>query len=503
MPAPQSTTASSQAVFSRSRIQGLDLTHLLTLALVCITVWLVLSLRFSLGFNSHYVDESDYMFAGSLLLDGSVWPTKTYIFSSNVPLYLIGWGASWNHDYGARALSLLPGLLSLLSLFLLYRSLLRDRTLALIATVLIAVQATHIFQSKLATYDIWCFFLFVTAAWQLHSHSVTRRHLSLQMINGSLLFALAVLSKYVVIVYAPVFLLLLWLGCSRGSAVLFAILQALVLGIYTLQNAADLQILFNTQLAGQHLQNSTVWQVSLLLCSLLWPLVLLSIPAVWKSFSRQQSFLDLPAVSRHLLKVLVLLALVLPAYHLISGNRIAVYKHALYSAMFLAPLAAAGITLLWRAGAPSRRMLAGAALLTLLAVLAVHQTRTMENAYPNTHEVMARLSEQVNHRSRILSENPYLHRNHFRDQIALQHLHDMDTLPEPDSESNRSRLLRDFTIAEYDFVLLDERFHPAKSRFLRSNMPPHYELVHTESYATSDLSSGNTHGEIALYRTTR
>jgi len=137
---------------------------------------------------------------------------------------------------------------------------LRDRTLALIATVLIAVQATHIFQSKLATYDIWCFFLFVTAAWQLHSHSVTKRHLSLQMISGSLLFALAVLSKYVVIVYAPVFLLLLWLSCSRGSAVLFAILQALVLGIYTLQNAADLQILFNNQLAGQHLKNSTVSQ---------------------------------------------------------------------------------------------------------------------------------------------------------------------------------------------------------------------------------------------------
>jgi hypothetical protein len=473
---------------------------LLAAVVVCVAVWLLLSLRFSLGFNSHYVDESDYMFAGRLLLDGSLWPTKTYIFSSNLPLYLIGWGANLDYEYGARALSLIPGLFSLGALYLLYLSMLGNRTLALLAAALIGLQATHIFQSKLATYDIWCFFLFVTAAWQLHSHARTRRHLSLQMICGSLLFACAVLSKYVVVIYAPLFFALLWIGSSRGSAVLFAILQTLVLGIYAMQNAAELQILFNTQLAGQHLHNSSGWQVLWLLGGLLWPLLIMTPASIWKTLRRQQSFLDLPAINRNSLKVLIILAIALPAYHLISGNRIAMYKHALYSAIFLAPVAAAGLALMVRSLKPGFQAPVASLVLALLTVIAVLQTRAMESAFPDTRAVMSVLDQQVTHRSRILSENPYLHRSHFLDRIALQNLYDMDSLPAAGSPENDARLVREFITAGFDFVLLDGRFDPARTALLRANMPAHYELVHSEPYATSDISSGNTHGEITLYR---
>ena len=113
---------------------------------------------------------------------------------------------------------------------------------------------------------------------------------------------------------------------------------------------------------------------------------------------------------------------------------------------------------------------------------------------------MSILDQQVSHQSRVLSENPYLHRNHYLDRIALQNLYDMDTLPEPGTPEANARLLREFATASFDFVLLDGRFQPEKTRVLRANMPSHYELIHRKSYATSDISSGNTHGEITLYR---
>lgn len=467
------------------------------LVLAIAVIWT--SLRIDLTFNTFYVDESDYMFAGRLLLDGLHWPTKTYIFSSNIPLYLIGTGSSIDPALGARALSLVPGLLSLVSLFLFYKSLLGQQMLAAISTGLVALQATHIFQGKIATYDIWCFFFFATAAWQFHTHTLSKRAVSLPMIGGSLLFAVAVLCKYVVVIYAPAIFFLLWLGCSRGAAFVFATLQAMILGIYALQNLPDLMTLFNTQLAGQHLQNSSALQVATLMVYLSWPVLLLAIPGGYKALQRRKSFVDIPPINRHLFKVLLVMALILPAYHLLSGNRIAVYKHVLYTVVFLAPLAALSISLIARFCLPVIKVSTIPVIAALLLLQAHHHTQLMETAYPNTAAAIAKLENAADHKSRILSENPYLHRNHFYKKIAIQHLHDMDALPSPTTESDAAALIREFTRGKYDYVLLDGRFQPQKTHYLRANMPQNYRLLYSEPYQTSDVTSGNSTGMITLY----
>ena len=59
------------------------------LLLLCLVAGIGAWLHTDLGFNTYYVDESGYLFAGARLLDGEQWHTRSYVFSSDLPLMLL------------------------------------------------------------------------------------------------------------------------------------------------------------------------------------------------------------------------------------------------------------------------------------------------------------------------------------------------------------------------------------------------------------------------------
>lgn len=78
-----------------------------------IAIWM----RVRLDFNSAYLDESNYLFAGQQLIDGKDWNIVRYMFSSSLPIYIIGLGNELNGLLGARFLNTIFGLVSLLFYF--------------------------------------------------------------------------------------------------------------------------------------------------------------------------------------------------------------------------------------------------------------------------------------------------------------------------------------------------------------------------------------------------
>ncbi|MEM6794937.1 MAG: glycosyltransferase family 39 protein, partial [Acidobacteriota bacterium] len=132
---------------------------LIALALWCLWV------RADLAWNGPHMDELDYLYVGGLLLAGETWPTQTYVFSSDLPLWILALGERLGGgDFlGARAAVALLGLLSLGFLWRAAERAFRSWAVAGWATLLVAISPSHLFISRLATYDAVCF-LFLAAS---------------------------------------------------------------------------------------------------------------------------------------------------------------------------------------------------------------------------------------------------------------------------------------------------------------------------------------------------
>ena len=223
-------------------------------ATMCVVI--ALWLRSRLNFNSAYMDESDYLFVGRRLLSGETWPSKEYIFSSDLPLLALGFGESLGGLVGARSVSLILGIISLVLYLLFVRALNLGAGVAMLATALFAIASPHVNISKLATYDSMCLALFTGSAWLvahiLSSEEKGQRTARLALV-ASFLMALAILSKYVAALYAPIF----GLALVRHHPIAGALPSAAILSGYCLTHREALKRLYEIQISGVHGPNSS------------------------------------------------------------------------------------------------------------------------------------------------------------------------------------------------------------------------------------------------------
>jgi hypothetical protein len=448
-----------------------------------------------LDYNGPYVDECDYMFVGRQLLAHQGWNTQTYIFSSNLPLYLLGFADQLGGLLAARGMCAAMGLLSLAFYHRFIAELSRNRAVAIVATLFVALSASHAFISKFATYDMLCCLAFVAGLWAL-GRALRARGWAAHAWTAlsSALFATAILSKYVVILQTPVLALLVLVKRPR-LMVAFGVPALAMCLSYAWVKRDALAVLYATQLSNTHEANATRLRIALIVARYLAPLLVLFVAAAAVQLARtKKSVRALPWFGWS-----AALAVPMIAYHFKAADRISMYKHLVYAVMFLAPWAAVLIVRVVR----SRRLwvLAPAAV-SVVCAHGLFELGRMEQAFPDLRRTLAQLPADTMGSFTLLSEDPYFFRYALMAKTTNDRLYE-DTWFDNDKDGKRTS--KDVIDAVYDgkfqYIFLDGRVTPRLTKSLRGwALRRNYELVYQQPYVVSDVMSDVTGGVLELYR---
>lgn len=447
-----------------------------------------------IDYNGPYVDECDYMFVGRELLANRGWNTQTYIFSSNLPLYLLGFADHLGGLLGARALWAALGLSSLALYHQVIAELFRNRVVAVVATLFVGLSASHSFISKFATYDMPCWLAFVAGLWALgralrasswSAHAWTAA--------ASALFAIAILSKYVVIVETPVLALFVMIKRPRLT-VAFAIPALVICLSYAWAKRAALTVLYETQLSQTHEANATRLQIVMICARYLAPLLVLFAAAAVMQLVRTKARLK----SLEWIVWSTLLAAPMIAYHLKAADRISMYKHLVYPVMFIAPWAAVFVVRALRA----RFWLLAPVAIAAVCAHGLFELSRMERAYPDPRPTLAALPADTLGEFTLLSEDPYFFRYSLMNKTTSDRLYESTWF---DNDQDGKRTSKDVVDAVWDgkfqYVFLDGRVTPRLTGKLRERvLHRNYDRVYAQPYTVSDVMSDATQGVVELYR---
>lgn len=448
--------------------------------------------RLSVDFNGPYIDESDYLYVSRLLEAKQPWNTYTYIFSSHLPLHVLGFGERLGGLLGARLLAGALGLASLAFFYGAARALFVSRRAAGFATLIVLVAAPHIFISKFATYDVIAFCFFSLSLWLLFAGLCSARYGWLLLALASVAFAAAVLSKYVVVVYAP--LLAVAVAVRRPRLLPFALLPCGgLLAEYVVRHWADLKQLYQIQVVGAHARNSTRGQILTIAAFYLAPVLLLALGTlvtILRRVGTSWRSLRLPLL-------LLMMALPLVAMHVRSGDMVSMYKHMAYPVAMLALLAGWGL-----ARASRTRWWPPVLVLGALVALGYWQTRRMERAFPDFRPMLAELAPKLGPATSILSEEAYVFRYRFGGATTKNRIFEMTWF---DNNGDGERTPQDVIDAVWDgkpdYVMLHGQILPGLAATLREKVLPHqYYKVYERPYELSDVMTRIRRGKVELWR---
>lgn len=451
--------------------------------------------------NPGHMDEYDYLFVGKNLLDGNEWPSLTYIFGAEFNWYLLGVGDRYFGGLsGARIIATIFGVLSLIVTYLFTLKVWQSRSTAILAVFLFGISAPHVFISHFATYDIVSFTLFVLSLYVLYlccNNIGVKQYILL--VTGVLLFAAAVLSKYVVLIYIPLVGIILLVYATR-VAMLACVLLSCILGSYVLLNIDDLRVLYVNQITGVHGANaSRVDIIRLLLPYLAIPIVLwcLGVVKILRGSCHNKR-------ERILLFVMfMVLAIPLPLYHIHSENMISLYKHVVYALFFLAPTSA-WLILQYAPSAfelHSKRTYALGSLLLIMVIFSSYKIHLMQTGYPDSNPMVSKVLPLIHENSTILSEDPYIFRYSFFDTLPQSQIREIGWLDyNGDNNYGPADVRQALTEKFYDIVLINDQIHPIQNSSYRDILINQgYTLIYSEPYSLSKAITKNQSGEISLF----
>lgn len=332
----------------------------------------------NLGYNSVFIDEAYHISIGHQLLRGEPCPTCAYTS---------GW--AWLHPviaavadsagglHGARAANLLLGLLLTVVVHGTARSLF-GRRVGLLAAALFLCSGQTLYLMKLATHDMTAafllglsFFMFVKA-----EGAPSGRGANAWLLAGSAALFLASIAKYLIPVFVPPLLIYLFWRHGPRKILPWVILPlALLLAVYALAvlrpNWEELNNLIqsmrtHTREPMSHLFDWAIRWVALAL-----------LLAIFGVFHERHGRLAL---------ILILLSLPIIVLHLVVRAEQSVNKHALFSLVFLAPAAAAGVDQLgrlfsMRSSGSATRMFFTVAAVVVYAAYGFNNLRWLEHQY--------------------------------------------------------------------------------------------------------------------------
>jgi len=479
-------------------------TLLATLALLALAS---IIFRSRLGLSGH-MDEYDYLFVGKTLLAGGEWPTLTYIFGSDFNWYLLGWSEKmFGGLSGARTVPALFGAISLVFTWLITHRLWKSSTIATVATLLLALSAPHIHISRLATYDIISFTLFTASLYALLLAFSTDEQTYKKLFIGVLLFAAAVFSKYVVLLFIPVVGGLMLLK-SPGKAVLGGLLLGSLLLGYFLLNKAELLNLYQYQIVAVHGANADRIELLLLIFPylalpvILWTIGFISVKKQHTDVLKQSAGTD-PRINRSIIFASLVLSVPLTAYHFYGSNLISLYKHSVYTVFFLTPVSAWVLTKVIASRLDEHVLKSltplGAICLTIAAVV---QLQSIERAFPDMRAFLNATADIIEPDSRVLSEDPYLFRYSLFGKLEQSQINEIGWFDFNQDGVHESRdVIHALEASHFDFVYLNDQIDPDNNDTYRKLLEQHnYRLVYTENYSLTATMTKNRVGSLALYQ---
>ncbi len=455
-------------------------------AAILISLWL----RFSINFNSPYIDESDYLFVGRLLLSGVEWPNQSYIFSSDLPLYLIGVADAAGGIQAARILSLITGLISLYFSYKILLGMSDDYKIALSGTLILALNPVHIFLSKFATYDIYAFTFLIISLYFLQRFL---KIMNSPWLAGALIFLIAsIFSKYIILPYAAPFFLIVFLKSRKLFFISILVFLVILIG-YFLFYMKELRELYLTQITGTHSaikDPAGVIYILFYYCGLMIMAALVSI-----LIKSEKS--DLFGVL-----FMVTCSLPLPVYHLLSQNPISFFKHTIYPSAFLIPVLIPLLKTLTQRDQSVKKSLVTASALSLYCIISVFQVREMENGYPDTSGVESYLNQNVKKNDILISEDSYLLRYLFYPRLALNQLFETSHFDNnKDHVYERKDVIDAVWEGKFDYVYLNGQITPLLGKLLADKVLKNsYELVYFEKYSLSSVFTQLRSGELRIYK---
>ncbi|WMP15867.1 ArnT family glycosyltransferase [Thiothrix lacustris] len=462
-------------------------------------------MRLYLNFNGGHIDEYDYLFVAKQLWSGNEWRSYFYIFGSNLNWYMLGVGEALGGLLGARAVAGLFGLLSLVGLYCFVRQLYGSALLAGLSVALFSMQAAHIFISKFATYDIIALAFFSLSLMPLlRACQLSGRQRYLPLLVAVGLVSLAVTSKYIVVAYVPLLVLVaLWLSPLVG--LLFGAGVTLILGAYVAWHWVDLQGLYRIQILGVHGANAPyddILRMEGLYLAL--PLAMWLAALGWQRYHQRGRALR----DRTTLIMLALLVFALPlvAYHLHGQNMISLYKHLVYALFFLAPVMA---WLLWNVMQrfDFKLVAQSGAAAVVLAMIGLNDSflRDMHHGYPDVRPVIAALAAQpLDGNTTIASEDPYLMRYAAFSHLPQNHIKELEWMDNNrDGKSEKKDVVEALWDRKFTYVFMNNLIQPKANQDLRGVMHSRgYEKVLEIPWQTSQVMSHQDKGVLELYKST-
>jgi 4-amino-4-deoxy-L-arabinose transferase-like glycosyltransferase len=344
-------------------IQGaLDKGHPPTVTLRLRVFDVALFILFALGFvwraanldyNALFVDEAIYARVGEgFLLGRDPSNALSYMFGSFLYPAISAIAVDVGGVLGARFLSVILSLIAALYVCLSARRLFGD-VACVGAAFLFLVHGPSISLGQYAVYDMLSVTLVAAAFYYTLVAALRERGgLWLYWLAG-VCFALAILAKYIAIAYLPALAAFVVVGRLRKHGRIdalkrpgwvLAVVAALVILIpYGYINLPNLQQAFTGQFSTQIAPREQILRTLLMGSGLVFLMALVGLRGL---------LLDLRGVvrSRRLIVLVILLGLgafVLPIYHLVTSNERALWKHEVYTLVFIAPLAAALFVRVW------------------------------------------------------------------------------------------------------------------------------------------------------------
>lgn len=487
--------------------------NILILTSICIAVLAIMWQRAQLGFRAGHMDEYDYLFVAKMLLADLQWPTHTYIFGSDLSWYLFGWGeAFFGGLAGARLVAALLGLLSLVGVYLFTKQVWQSKRVALLATLLMAAAAGHIFISRLASYDAVSFTFFSLAmmpllrSCQLNKSTDSQSFRYMYLLCGILLLLGAVLTKYTTAAYLP-FIGLFMLIAAPMQALVGGTILVLGIAAYLSMHWTELVVLYQVQISGTHGANTTYKDI------LYRAGYYAGLPALLTLLAtRHEKRTSGQSQNVKILLLLLLFSCPLFLYHLQGKNLISLYKHLNFSLFFLVGGAAWLVMKIYdhyKSNAYSQAatvrltpaFLAG--LLAFYTLLNLQQLKDMESGYPNVQGLVSHIQKQsLQGHTSILSEDPYLFRYFAFGEISQDQIRETSWLDnDKDGVHSHQDVLDALWDRKFNTVLLTDAIHPDKNIEYRKILSQRGYVQHyEESYELSTVMTTNKTGNITLYR---
>ena len=202
-----------------------------TFLLLGILIYALVVSVLTLDYNSVFIDEAFHITMGKQLLGGEPCDgCPSHTGSVTTWPIMAAHGDSWGGLYGARALTIALGLATTLAIYLTARMLLGPG-FAILAAAIFQFSGQALYLMKLATYDMLAA-LFLSLALLLFVASErvgSRPYEAVALASSAFFIFLAAVTKYLIPVFVPAFLILVLARRGAKKTVLYFLLPLIVI----------------------------------------------------------------------------------------------------------------------------------------------------------------------------------------------------------------------------------------------------------------------------------